>query len=44
MGCYSQVNSEDIDDIVLEIKRTLKILEIIEDYIKTKEKKNNFII
>lgn len=40
MGCYSQVNSEDIDvDIVLGNKDKSKILEIIEDYIKTKEKK-----
>lgn len=40
MGCYSQVNSEDIDvDIVLGNKDKSKIVEIIEDYIKTKEKK-----
>lgn len=40
MGCYSQVNAEDIDvDIVLGNKDKSKILEIIEDYIKTKEKK-----
>ena len=40
MGCYSQVNPEDIDvDIVLGNKDKSKIVEIIEDYIKTKEKK-----
>ena len=40
MGCYSQVNAEDIDvDIVLGNKDKSKIVEIIEDYIKTKEKK-----
>ena len=40
MGCYSQVNPKDIDvDIVLGNKDKSKIVEIIEDYIKTKEKK-----
>ena len=39
MGCYSQVNSEDIDvDIVLGNKDKSKILEIIEDYIKNNER------
>ena len=41
MGCYSQVNAEDIDvDIVLGNKDKSKIVEIIEEYIKTKQKKN----
>lgn len=40
MGCYSQVNVEDIDvDIVLGNKDKSKIVEIIEEYIKTKQKK-----
>ena len=40
MGCYSQVNAEDIDvDIVLGNKDKYKIVEIIEEYIKTKQKK-----
>lgn len=40
MGCYSQVNAEDIDvDIVLGNKDKSKIVEIIEEYIKTKQKK-----
>lgn len=40
MGCYSQVNADDIDvDIVLGNKDKSKIVEIIEDYIETKEKK-----
>ena len=40
MGCYSQVNAEDIDvDIVLGNKDKSKIVEIIEGYIKTKQKK-----
>lgn len=40
MGCYSQVNSEDIDvDIVLGNRDKSKIVEIIEEYIKTKQKK-----
>ena len=40
MGCYSQVNAEDIDvDIVLGNKDKSKIVEIIEEYLKTKEKK-----
>ena len=40
MGCYSQVNSEDIDvDIVLGNKDKSRIVEIIEEYLKTKEKK-----
>ena len=36
MGCYSQVNAEDI---VLGNKDKSKIVEIIEEYIKTKQKK-----
>ena len=44
MGCYSQVNAEDIDvDIVLGNKDKSKIVEIIEEYIKTKQKKKNNI-
>ena len=40
MGCYSQVNAEDIDvDIVLGNKDKSNIVEIIEEYIKTKQKK-----
>lgn len=40
MGCYSQVDAEDIDvDIVLGNKDKSKIVEIIEEYIKTKQKK-----
>lgn len=40
MGCYSQVNAEDTDvDIVLGNKDKSKIVEIIEEYIKTKQKK-----
>lgn len=40
MGCYSQVNAEDIDvDIVLGNRDKSKIVEIIEEYIKTKQKK-----
>ena len=40
MGCYSQVNAVDIDvDIVLGNKDKSKIVEIIEEYIKTKQKK-----
>lgn len=40
MGCYSQVNAEDIDvDIVLGNKDKSKIVEIIEEYIKSKQKK-----
>ena len=40
MGCYSQVNAEDIDvDIVLGNKDKSKIVEIIEEYIKTKQNK-----
>ena len=40
MGCYSQVNAEDIDvDIVLGNKEKSKIVDIIEEYKKTKEKK-----
>ena len=40
MGCYSQVNADDIDvDIVLGNKDKSRIVEIIEDYIETKEKK-----
>lgn len=40
MGCYSQVNAEDIDvDIVLGNKDKSKIVEKIEEYIKTKQKK-----
>ena len=40
MGCYSQVNAEDRDaDIVLGNKDKSKIVEIIEEYIKTKQKK-----
>lgn len=40
MGCYSQVNAEDIDvDIVLGNKDKSKIVQIIEEYIKTKQKK-----
>ena len=40
MGCYSQVNAEDIDvDIVLGNKDKSKIVEILEEYIKTKQKK-----
>ena len=40
MGRYSQVNAEDIDvDIVLGNKDKSKIVEIIEEYIKTKQKK-----
>ncbi|MGM9882468.1 MAG: tRNA (N(6)-L-threonylcarbamoyladenosine(37)-C(2))-methylthiotransferase MtaB [Bacilli bacterium] len=40
MGCYSQVNAEDIAaDIVLGNKDKSKIVDIIEEYKKTKEKK-----
>lgn len=40
MGCYSQVNSSDIEaDIVLGNKDKSKIVEIIEEYIRTKEQK-----
>ncbi|MGM9876488.1 MAG: tRNA (N(6)-L-threonylcarbamoyladenosine(37)-C(2))-methylthiotransferase MtaB [Bacilli bacterium] len=40
MGCYSQVNAEDIDaDIVLGNKDKSKIVDIIEEYKKIKEKK-----
>ena len=40
MGCYSQVNAEDMDvDIVLGNRDKSKIVEIIEEYIKTKQKK-----
>ena len=40
MGCYSQVNAEDIDvDIVLGNRDKSKIVEIIEEYTKTKQKK-----
>lgn len=40
MGCYSQANAEDIDvDIVLGNRDKSKIVEIIEEYIKTKQKK-----
>lgn len=40
MGCYSQVNAEDIDvDIVLGNKDKSKIVQIIEEYIKTKQRK-----
>ena len=39
MGCYSQVNSNSIDaDIVLGNKDKSRIIEIIEDYQKNKEK------
>lgn len=40
MGCYSQVNSKDIDaDIVLGNKDKSKIIEILEDYKKDKKRK-----
>ena len=40
MGCYSQVNADSIDaDIVLGNKDKSKIIEIIEEYKKTKENK-----
>lgn len=40
MGCYSQVSYDDIDaDIVLGNKDKSRIVEIITDYLKTKEKK-----
>ena len=40
MGCYSQVNAEDIDaDIVLGNKDKSKIVELIEEYQKTRENK-----
>ena len=40
MGCYSQVSYDDIDaDIVLGNKDKSRIVEIISDYLKTKEKK-----
>ena len=40
MGCYSQVSYDDIDaDIVLGNKDKSKIVEILTDYLKNKEKK-----
>ena len=40
MGCYSQVSYDDVDaDIVLGNKDKSRIVEIISDYLKTKEKK-----
>lgn len=40
MGCYSQINAKDIDvDIVLGNKDKSKIIDILEDYIRTREKK-----
>lgn len=40
MGCYSQVSPEEIEaDIILGNKDKSKIIEIIEDYKKTKESK-----
>ena len=40
MGCYSQVSSEEIEaDIILGNKDKSKIIEIIEEYKKTKEKR-----
>lgn len=40
MGCYSQVSSDDIEaDIILGNKDKSKIIELIEDYYKNKEKK-----
>ena len=40
MGCYSQVSSDDIEaDIILGNKDKSKIIELIEDYFKNKEKK-----
>ena len=40
MGCYSQVSSDKIDaDIVIGNKDKSKIVELIEDYIKNREKK-----
>lgn len=39
MGCYSQLNSHDIDaDIIIGNKYKSKLLELIERYQKTKEK------
>ena len=40
MGCYSQVSSDDIEaDIILGNKDKSKIIELIDDYFKNKEKK-----
>jgi len=40
MGCYSQVSSDDIEaDIILGNKDKSKIIELIYDYFKNKEKK-----
>lgn len=40
MGCYSQVNSEEVDaDIVLGNKDKSKIVDILSDYISDREKK-----
>ena len=40
MGCYSQVSSDDIEaDIILGNKDKSKIIDLIEDYFKNKEKK-----
>ena len=40
MGCYSQVSSEEIDaDIILGNKDKSKIIEIIEEYKRTKQSK-----
>lgn len=40
MGCYSQINSDDIDaDIVLGNKDKSKIVEILADYISDREKR-----
>ena len=40
MGCYSQVSPEEIEaDIILGNKDKSKIIEIIEDYMRTKERK-----
>ena len=39
MGCYSQLNPNDIDaDIIIGNKHKSKIIELIEKYIETKEK------
>mgnify|MGYP000059768090 CR=1 FL=1 len=43
MGCYNQVNAEDIDvDIVLGNKDKSKIVEYVEDYLKNKVAKKVF--
>lgn len=39
MGCYSQLNSRDIDaDIIIGNKHKSKIIELLQKYIETKEK------